>query len=71
MTINGLRFRTNPLFCGHCPAYIRNSDHKGWCSWFDLNKHQFDKVPARCKRLFDKAYSLGDGDYVIVLGENN
>lgn len=66
MKINGLTFRDNPVFCGHCPAYIKGDAHNGWCAWFSLHKHQWDKVPSRCKKLFDKAFSMGDGEYVIV-----
>lgn len=66
MKINGLVFRDKPVFCGHCPAYIRWDEHNGWCPWFALHKHHWDKVPARCQKLFDKAFSMGDGDYVIT-----
>ena len=66
MTINGLVFREIPVFCGHCPAYIKGDEHNGWCPWFALNKHHWDKVPARCQKLFDKAFAMGDGDYVIT-----
>lgn len=66
VTINGLRFTEKPTCCNYCTAMLIGShDNKGWCIWFQKHKNRYDKTPARCKRLFDKAFAIG-GDLVIT-----
>lgn len=67
ITINGTKFYEKPTICSSCPAcIIGREDSRGWCSFFDKRKARYDSIPARCDKLFDKAFSIG-GDFVITI----
>lgn len=65
--LNGLSFYEKPHSCGSCTAFVAGSnDAKGFCVFFNLQKKRWDKVPARCVKMFNKAFKIG-GNLVITL----
>jgi len=68
ITINGLSFNEMPYMCGICPSYIYYNDKKGFCVLFMKQKMRYNNIPARCRKLFEKAFNIG-GDLVIVIKE--
>lgn len=71
--INGIKFYGHKCFCGECAAWNNSSTHlsqkdsgKGHCLLFDKMKNEYDKVPIRCKKIFDKAYNFPEGTELVI-----
>ena len=57
-----------PIMCGVCPFFLAGrEDSKGFCTAFDKHKGRYAHIPKRCSDLFEKAFQIGDDDYVIVI----
>lgn len=72
--INGIKFYGHKCFCGECAAWYNGRTHlsikdsaKGHCLLFDKKKNEYDKVPNRCKELFDKAFEYPDGTELAIV----
>ena len=74
--INGESFYEIPGSCGSCPFFNDGTTHlsqgseKGLCRLFNEMHKRWINTPARCKKLFNKAFKQPDGsDLVIVIKE--
>ncbi len=68
ITINGIKFTSNPCICGVCPAlHIGKNDSKGWCTLWELHKCRYNSVPRRCVDIFDKAFKYPDGKNLVIV----
>ena len=72
--INGQKFYDKPGSCGTCPFFNNGSTHmspgsiKGHClQWNEMHK-SYINPPARCKKLFNKAFKYPEGTELIIVG---
>lgn len=73
VTINGETLYNNPGSCGTCPFFYNGATHlqpvgsqKGYCRMFDEMHKSYINPPARCKKLFNKAFSMPEGSTLVI-----
>jgi hypothetical protein len=75
MTINGIRFYSQPTSCGTCPAFSCGASElspgvtRGLCVIFDDTHHRW-VMPRRCAKLFKKAFTYPEDSELIITHKN-
>lgn len=70
--INGKRFDDKPGSCGTCPFFHDGSSSmchydKGLCTLFGEQHKGIINPPARCQKLFNKAFKFAEGTRLVIM----
>lgn len=71
--INDIKFYEKPSSCGSCgffsngSTYINPGSEIGHCRLFDEMHKRYINPPARCAKLFNKAFREYDGRSLIIV----
>lgn len=69
--INGVRFDEKPGMCCSCPFFSTGSSAmttyvKGHCRLWDETHKMTINPPARCQKIFNKAFRYPDGSKLVI-----
>lgn len=73
VTINGETFYNKPGSCGTCPFFDNGKTHlqqgslRGYCRIFDEMHKSYINPPARCQKLFNKAFRMPEGSKLSII----
>lgn len=77
VTINGEIFHDKPGSCGTCPFFNSGNTYlssrlgcnssMGFCTVFGENHRSWINPPRRCQKLFNKAFRMPDGSYLVIV----